>query len=255
MNTTRPMQRWFARRRIRFSANLGHELTGLFLGVILAWPSGAAARHPNAKDGDGTSVDVCSRHPEMFKVRRLTADEAARLIRLQSGMSALAKPAEGTLISGECTRFIKTFANLVMLTNNSRFVMTDTALIPAPRAGPGTGPHPFPFTPPPNITKIAANGFVRGNALSYVQNLPYGEHTRLVLWSDRKQSVVGTIRCTGGDGNSCTLGHLILSSPHRIRQFGFIPAPDAESAVGSLWLWITLRPGEQVLGGYMIDKG
>jgi hypothetical protein len=215
----------------------------------------ATARAHDAADSVHGTADSCSRHPELFKVRRLTAIEAMRLVRIQAGVRNTAASAQGASIVGPCTRFIKTFANLITLTNNARFVMIDTALVPAPFAASANSPRPFLFTPPPNISEIAADGFAPGHALAFVESFPYGEHTRLVLWSNDKQSLVGTIRCIRDGTSSCALGHPILSSPYPIHEFGFIPAPDAESEVGSLWLWMTLRPDTEALVSYMIEKG
>jgi hypothetical protein len=140
---------------------------------------------------------------------------------------------------------------LVTLTNNDQFVIIKSALVPVPARAPDSGPQPNYFSPTENILHIAGNAFAPGNGLTYVQSLYFGSHARVILWSGPTGSVIGTINCTGHDGSGpCTLEHLILSSPHRIRNFGIVPPPHSGMGTGSLWFWTTLRPGEEALVGY-----
>jgi len=201
------------------------------------------------------SADVCSRNPGFFKVRALTAGEAMRLIQPAIFPPSIitaqmwAKPSEpvGHVVSGECTRFIKTLGNGVILTNNARFAIKEDALVPIPPADPNTGPVKSHFVPPANIRRIDATNFVEGNSLTLIQTFGSG----MALWSDGKRSAVGTLHCSGVNENPCSLEHLILSSPFRIREFGINPPPpDFGMHVGSLWLWITLRSGEEAVAVY-----
>jgi hypothetical protein len=201
------------------------------------------------------SADLCSRNPKLFKIRTLTAGEATALIDPAMLPPAIelsqmwARPSEpvGHVVSGACTRFIKSFGNGVILANNARFGIKDDALVPMPPADPGSGPQPSHFVPPANIRKIDATKFVEGNSLSLVQTFGSG----MALWSDGKRSVIGTIRCVGVNENPCSLDHLILSSSFRIREFGIVPPPpDFGMHVGSLWLWVALRSGEEAFAGY-----
>jgi hypothetical protein len=203
------------------------------------------------------SADICSRSPGLFKVRTLTAREAASLIEpsmLPHGIDVFQmwnRPDEavGHVVSGQCTRFIKSFGNGVILTNNARFGIKGDGLVPMPPADPSSGPQKSHFVPPANIRKIDATSFVEGNSLSLVQSRGSG----MVLWSDGKRSVIGTIRCVGVNENPCSLDHRILSSPLRIREFGIVPPPpDFGMHMGSLWLWITLGSGEEALASYPI---
>lgn len=219
-------------------------------------PSMASSRTRTVVGANGISADLCSRKPELFRVRRMSSDEAMGLLRPAARVPTVMKPASGHLFSGDCARLIRTFSNGIVLSNGARFGIENLRLLSAPPADPRSGPQAGHFVIPKNILKIQEKAFVSGNSLSYVQNFPFGADSRLVLWSDGKRSVLGTIRCSGNSADTnCTLDHLILSSPHRIHEFGFMPAPHAEMTVGSLWLWITLRPGQEALTRYTIEYG
>lgn len=190
------------------------------------------------------SVDVCSRHPELFKVRPITAEEGKRFAKPGGAVPTIIGFDEGSVISGPCTRFIKTVGGVVTLTNNHQFVISNSALVPISA---GSGPPPSHFVPPRNVMRIASNKFAEGSGRIFVKSFDDGgDHT--ALWSGPKGSAIGTIRCA--DAEACRLEHLILASPYRIRNFGFVPPPHPEMSVGSLWFWTTLRPGEEALVGY-----
>jgi hypothetical protein len=153
----------------------------------------------------------------------------------------------GYVVSGVCTRFIKKFGNGIILTNNAAFGIKNLALVPARPADPGDGPPPSSFIPPKNITTIASNKFAEGSGRCYVK-----KQGDIVLWSGPKGSALGIIHCSG-NGNVCSLDHLILSSPYGIRNFGFVPAPHTEMHSGNLWLQIALPHGKEASVNYTIS--
>ena len=158
-----------------------------------------------------------------------------RLIRPDAGPPTIYRFESGHIVSGECARFIKTFADLMILTNGG------------PPPAPGTGPQPSVFKPPNNVLSIAPDTFSEGKGRDIVQNIG-----TIVLWSGLKGSAIGTLRCAAQESYPCRLNRLILSSPYKIRKFGFIPSPDGEVHVGSLWFWVTIRPDEQAIARYEV---
>jgi hypothetical protein len=210
-----------------------------------------AAPHSLAADRmSRISADVCASNPKLFKLRPLTLYDSLGLAQLGVGLPIVFQ--EGTVISGPCTRFIKSFGGLVTLTNNYQFVISNSALVPVPAASPGSGPQPVRFTPPKNVMTIASDEFAEGGGRRYVQSIGFnGQYT--ALWSGPKGSAIGTIRCAREDNSRCALERLILSSRYRIHKFGFIPSPHPEMHFGSLWFWVTARPGEEVIVGYAVN--
>lgn len=249
----------FSRRNLVFT--LGREgVTLIFtIGSLFAGFSDALGKVPPRRDR-ALSVDYCSSNPDVFKVRPLKPEEAVHLVWRGDGVPSITKFVGGHVISGKCTRFIKSFANLIILTNNSRLSISGDLAVSLISAAPtqlGTGLQAFSFTPPKNILSISSNfGPSAKHGLSYVSSQSFGSGGRIALWSDGNRSVVGTIRCANdGESARCTLDHLILSSPYRIREFGFLPAPHPEMQVGSLWFWIRLGSGEDALARYIIKYG
>jgi hypothetical protein len=235
-------------RNVRFPA-FAFLLLCAFETVLVARPL-----HPTA-GGHHASVDHCALHPELFKVRPLTPNQAMGLIQRAAEVPTIRKFDRGYIVSGECIRFIKTFSNGIILTNNARFGIKNFAFIPVPPADQNTVPMRSLFVPPANVLKIDSNIFAPGRALSLVQTFPFGSDTELVLWSNQEKSVLGTVRCRGKDQRPCTLDHFILSSHAQIREFDFLPAPHAEMTVGELWLQIALNPLEEAVATYTIDYG
>ncbi len=155
----------------------------------------------------------------------------------------------GYVVSGDCARFIETFGNGIVLSNNAAFGIQDLALVPAPPVDPNAGPPPSSFVPPKNVMTIASDRFAEGKGRNYVRS--FGSRERLTLWSGPKGSALGIIRCSGLDENPCSLDHLILSSPYPIRDFGWVP-PLHDGHSGSLWVQIALPHGEEASVGYSI---
>jgi hypothetical protein len=153
----------------------------------------------------------------------------------------------GYAVSGACTRFIKRLGNGIVLRNNAAFGLKDLKLVPASPVDPSVGPPPSTFVPPKNVMSIAADKFAEGRGRNYVKH--QGD---IVLWSGKKGSAIGIVPCAGDSSLPCRLDHLILSSPYRIRDFGFVPAPHSEMHYGSLTLQIALRGGEEASVAYSI---
>jgi len=209
----------------------------------------ASPRHNSTGSANRVSIDVCLRHPELFRVRPVTSEEGRRLAKAGVGVPTIIGFDDGSVISGPCVQFIKTVGGVVTLTSNDRFVISNAALVPIPAAPPGRAPLIIYFSPPTNVMTIASDKFAEGNGRTFVKSIDNGgEHT--VLWSGAKGSAIGTIRCVDGVVGGCTLEHLILTSPYRLRDFGFVPPPHSGMGTGSLWFWTTLRPEEEALVGY-----
>jgi hypothetical protein len=219
--------------------------------AVVSFASLTAAQGPTGAGAQGLSANVCSKHPELFMLRRLHADDAMRLIRPTGEHLTIIGFEHGYLVSGACTRFIKRFGNRIILTNNAAFGIQDLRLIPAHPANPSDGPPPSYFVPPKNIITIASNQFAEGTGRNYIKS--FGSRERMTLWSGPKGSALGIIRCSGVDENPCSLDHLILSSPYRVRDFGFVPAPHSEIHAGSLWLQFALPRGEEASANYSIS--
>lgn len=101
-------------------------------------------------------------------MRALTASEGMRLIRPTGEVLAIQRFGNGEVVSGDCTRFIKSFSYGVILSNGARFAMKDLAFVPAPPAAPGAGlPHSL-FVPPPNVRTIAADKSAQGKGRTMV---------------------------------------------------------------------------------------
>lgn len=127
-----------------------------------------ADRLTNSVSKTRPTLDICTRHPELFHVRALTASEGMRLIRPTGEVLAIQRFGNGEVVSGDCTRFIKSFSYGVILSNGARFAMKDLAFVPAPPAAPGAGlPHSL-FVPPPNVRTIAADKFAQGKGRTMV---------------------------------------------------------------------------------------
>lgn len=236
---------WFSKGHC--STYVGIAVT-LVAGLCSFWGGAIAKpRDGSVRDASRLSADICTQHPELFEVRPVTPEEGRRFATPGAGVPTIIGFDQGSVISGPCTRFIKTIGGVVTLTNNTRFVINDSALVPIP---PGTSPPRSFFNPPKNIRAIASEKFAEGKGRSFVKSIDDGgEHT--ALWSGPKGSAIGTIHCTDGDDRGpCTLEHLILSSPYWIKNFGFVPPPHSEMGVGSLWFWTTVRQGEEALVGY-----
>ena len=218
-------------------------------------PLPASAYFQAAPGRHEISADYCSRHPELFKVRALTAAEGMGLIQPAAEIPTIRKFESGKLVSGACTKFIKTFANGIILTNNARFGMKDFAFVPAPPPDPRSGPQPNYFVPPENVLSIATDKFVEGSGRYYVASGGFGSD-HLVLWSGAKGSAIGTIRCESNNSHTpCKLDHLILSSRYPIREIDFLPGPHPEMTVGELWLAISLGPTRDAIVTYTIEYG
>lgn len=191
------------------------------------------------------SADLCSKQPELFKLRSLTADRAARFA--HTGDALVTVFTSGNVISGPCTRFVKTFDGVLNLKTGYRFVINGSSLMPVPPADPNSGPQPRLFAPPKNVLTIAADKFAEGHGRAFIKSI--GSVHRVALWSGPKGSAIGILHCSN-DESSCGLGDVILSSSYRIRDFGFIRAPHSEMHSASLWFWVSPRPGEIVIAGY-----
>lgn len=202
------------------------------------------ARSTPARIEHHLSVEVCSRHPELFRVRRMHPDEGTRLIRPTGQHMTIIAFDSGYVVSGDCTSFIRTMGNGIILTNNTRFGIKDNRVSPLPPADPSTGPQPSHFVPPENVIEIAANKFAEGTGRKLVKS--WGD---LTLWAGPSGSVLGIIRCTTNQ-RECALDHMLLSSSRRIRDFGFVPAPHAEMHFGNLWMQIALPHGEEASVNY-----
>lgn len=192
------------------------------------------------------SADVCSQHPELFKLRPLQAADAMPLIHPTGENFTVIGFESGYIVSGQCTRFIKRFGNGIVLTNNAAFRIENLGLVPAPPVDPSDGPPPSNFVPPKNVRSIASDRFAPGPGRTFVRN--QGD---IVLWSGRKGSAVGILPCAGDSTVRCRLDHLLLSSPYQIRDFGWVP-PLHQSHYGSLWLQISLPHGEEASVRYSI---
>jgi len=236
-------------KRARCAAYAGLTLLCTFDARAAAPPRNAAASVHDV------SVYGCSRHPELFKVRPLTAGEAWRLIKPAPDVPTVRTFKSARLIYGECTKFVRTFANGIILTNGARFGVKDFALVPAPPADPKSGPQPNHFSPPKNVMAIDSDKFVEGNGRHYVAGGGFGSDY-IALWTGAKGSAIGTIDCDSQlAGSPCRLGHLILSSRYSIREFDFLPAPHPEMTGGGLWLSINLGPTEEALASFTIEYG
>lgn len=224
----------------------------LLAGTLLCVPclpflaSPAMAREANAGRANGISVGVCSQHPELFKLRRLHADEAMRVIRPTGEHFTVIGFESGYVVSGECARFIKTFGNGIVLTNNAAFRIENLAFVSAPSLDLSDGPPPSALVPPKNVRSIASDRFAAGSGRNYVKH--QGD---IVLWSGKKGSAIGIVPCAGDSRVPCQLDHLILSSPYQIRDFAWVP-PLHESHYGGLWLQIALPRGEKASVRYSV---
>lgn len=234
-------------------------IAGLIVGDVPTYAAGISASVASGGTGSVTSgrhqpsADVCSHKPELFKVRRLSADTAMRLIRPAFEAPTITRFNSGYLVSGDCTKFIRTVSNGIILTNNARFGIKNLGFVRVSAADPRSGTQPNHFVPPRNLITIASNEFAEGHGRNYIRSSGF-DGRYIALWSGPKGSVIGTIICTGDAADDpCKLDHLILSSTHRIRDFDFLPAPHAEMDTGSLGLWITVRPGEDAVAEYAID--
>lgn len=204
-----------------------------------------------------TQAERCSREPALLHFGTLTEAQAAGLIVVAPGAPSLSNQRLDAVLSGECAKWVRSMVNGLVLADGSRLLPIGTpahTVEPEGPIDPASGPHPFPFTPPNNVTQIASKGFREGAALKYIQSVDIGGPYRIALWSDGRQSVVGRLRCVSDkDGRaSCALDREILRSPHQIKEISYLPSPDS-TPTGMLRLWFSLSSGEQVAATYQLS--